>query len=114
MIKVQRGLFGKTLTLEAADYSATIDVSVNGSALTPLGFSYGNPRSSLVTDTIPITDIGFTIVNARPRRSMGTPPRSMRSLENVSVTTNWRESQEAAAALATFNFLLVFVIVQTA
>jgi hypothetical protein len=49
MIKVQRGLFGKTLTLEAADYSATIDVSVNGSALTPLGFSYGNPRSSLAS-----------------------------------------------------------------
>jgi hypothetical protein len=53
-------------TLGASDYSATIDVSVNGSALTPLGFLSGNPPIFLgLTDTSPITDISFTIVNAQ-------------------------------------------------
>jgi len=53
-------------TLGSVDYSATIDVSVNGSALTPLGFSYGNPPIFLgLTDTRPITDISFTIVKAQ-------------------------------------------------
>jgi hypothetical protein len=53
-------------TLGSVDYSATIDVSVNGSALTPLGFSYGNPPIFLgLTDISPITDISFTIVNAQ-------------------------------------------------
>jgi hypothetical protein len=53
-------------TLGSVDYSATIDVSVNGSALTPLGFSYGNPPIFLgLTDTRLITDISFTIVNAQ-------------------------------------------------
>jgi hypothetical protein len=53
-------------TLGSVAYSATIDVSVNGSALTPLGFSYGTPPIFLgLTDTSPITDISFTIVNAQ-------------------------------------------------
>ncbi len=53
-------------TLGSVDYSATIDVSVNGSALTPLGFSYGNSPIFLgLTHTTPITDISFTLVNAQ-------------------------------------------------
>jgi hypothetical protein len=53
-------------TVGSVDFSSTIDVSVNGSALTPLGFAYGNPPIFLgLTDTRPITDISFTIANAQ-------------------------------------------------
>ncbi len=50
----------------AEDYFANIDVSVNGSPLTPFGFSFGNPPIFLgLTSKTPFKDISFTVVNAQ-------------------------------------------------
>ncbi len=68
------GVTALAFALGADDSSATIDVSVNGSALTPLAVSSAFPTAFLaVTDTGPITSISFTSTNEYYPNSQANP-----------------------------------------